>query len=129
MTDDPIYSVTIEENILDYLQDWTTDSTSGTVEGLQLNNNLTISSAEVERFYKKGLSNCKSFMCRDYCPDDSRIMEAVCKWTAGLLYKKYNIRAGDNHEDEQMQVGYGDSLIISAKNDLEPYRVSYVKVW
>jgi hypothetical protein len=129
MTDEPAYTKNIEQTILDYLQDWTTNTEESLVEGLQLENNLTITSGEVERFYNKSLNICKSYMCRDTCPDDPRVLEGVCKWTAGLLYKKYNIRSNDNHEDEQLQVGYGDSLIISAKKDLEPFITGFVTVW
>lgn len=126
---DPIFSTTIQTCILDYLQDWKLDTDNTLVDGLQLSSNNTISTGEVERFYVKSLQSCKNYMCRDVVPDDARVLEAVCKYAAGLLYKKYNIRANDNHEDEQVQVGYGDSLLINARNDLNPFRTSTINIW
>ena len=45
---------------------------------------------------------------------------ALILWTAGLLWRKYDIRPNDQI-DESYPIGYGDSLIIQAKEMLKPY--------
>ncbi len=46
---------------------------------------------------------------------------ALILWTAGLLWRKYDIRPNDQI-DESYPIGYGDSLIIQAKEMLKPYK-------
>lgn len=46
---------------------------------------------------------------------------ALILWTAGLLWRKYNIRT-NNQLDEDVPIGFGDSLIIQAKEMLKPYK-------
>lgn len=47
---------------------------------------------------------------------------ALILWTAGLLWRKYDIRPNDQI-DESYPLGYGDSLIIQAKEMLKPYKI------
>ena len=127
----PVYNETICLNILDYLQDWTTVDNSVEVDGekLQLNADNVVPIDEVERYFNRTLIYVQNYLCREIIPDVPEIVYAVCKWTAGLLYKKYNIRANDNMEDDQMQIGYGDFLIKSAKEELVPYMYSKLSMW
>lgn len=46
---------------------------------------------------------------------------ALILWTAGLLWRKYDVRPNDQI-DETYSIGYGDSLIIQAKEMLKPYK-------
>jgi len=46
---------------------------------------------------------------------------AVILWTAGLLWRKYDVRPNDQI-DETYSIGYGDSLIIQAKEMLKPFK-------
>ena len=47
---------------------------------------------------------------------------ALILWTAGLLWRKYDIRPNDQI-DESYPIGYGDTLIIQAKEMLKPYKI------
>lgn len=46
---------------------------------------------------------------------------ALILWSAGLLWRKYNIRSNDQIDDSYT-IGYGDSLIIQAKEMLKGYK-------
>ena len=46
---------------------------------------------------------------------------ALILWTAGLLWRKYDVRPNDQI-DETYSIGYGDSLIIQAKEMLKPFK-------
>jgi hypothetical protein len=128
---EPIFSEEMCLNILDYLQGWSTSKNSVDINGdtLQLNDNNVVGYDEVKRYWTRVLVLVQNYLCRDSVPDIPEIVYAVCKWTAGLLYKKYNVRANDNMEDDQVQVGYGDFLIHSAKDELSPYRFSKLSMW
>jgi len=131
MVDAVVFNETICLNILDYLQGWSTESDVIVVDGesLQVNHNNVISVDEVERYFNRTVVYAENFMCRSSVPNVPEIVYGVVKWCAGLLYKKYNVRANDNMEDDNMQVGYGDFLIHDAKEDLTPYMVNKLTLW
>lgn len=49
-------------------------------------------------------------------------------WTAGLIWEKYNVRE-QNNEDETNTLGYGDKLIIRAKEILKPFKYYRMDVY
>lgn len=52
---------------------------------------------------------------------DPIIFAGLTMWTAGKLWQKYNVRV-NNNEDETNVLGYGDKLVIQAKELLKPYK-------
>ena len=52
---------------------------------------------------------------------DPTIFTGLTMWTAGKLWQKYNVRV-NNNEDETNVLGYGDKLVIQAKELLKPYK-------
>ena len=61
---------------------------------------------------------------------DNQFQEAVINWCAGLVWRKYDIRANDQVEETgSYVVSYGDQLIIDAKNILQPFVHKSVGFW
>ena len=53
---------------------------------------------------------------------------ALILWTAGLLLRKYDVRPNDQI-DETYSIGYGDSLIIQAKEMLKPFKKYHFNIF
>ena len=53
---------------------------------------------------------------------------ALILWTAGLLWRKYDVRPNDQI-DEAYSIGYGDSLIIQAKEMLKPFKKYHFNIF
>ena len=84
-------------------------------------NNKKVSSEEILHFYKVAQDYALSYT---QLPNFTNIPisdTALILWTAGLLWRKYDIRPNDQI-DESISIGYGDSLIIQAKEMLKPYK-------
>ena len=130
------YSQIIENNILEYLEGWSTtptaenNNTDNTFlddnEINELNITKTITSNELNLFWDKAVLLAEAYLQRnldeleiDVC--NNAIQNAIEMWTAGLIYRKYNIRVIDQ-TDETDTKGYGDELIIQAKTTLKPYK-------
>lgn len=58
----------------------------------------------------------------------SPIYTAWDMWTAGLLWNKYDVRT-NNQEDETNTLGYGDKLVIQAKEMLKPFKYYKMMVY
>lgn len=80
----------------------------------------TVSRKEIELFFERAKNEVKSYIWFNYIPKIPSVHEAVCKWTAGLIWKKYNVKEVELM-DRTNQLGYGDQLIIQAQNELKPY--------
>ena len=83
--------------------------------------NKKVSSEEILHFYKVAQDYALSYT---QLPNFTNIPisdTALILWTAGLLWRKYDIRPNDQI-DESISIGYGDSLIIQAKEMLKPYK-------
>lgn len=119
------------KQILYKLDGWKLDNEVDNEDLLDTEFNKIISSEEVLHFYNVaynyGLSYTKlsEFPTITFHKNDEEITElnpqinnALILWTAGLLYRKYNIRSNDQIDDT-MTIGYGDSLIIQAKEILK----------
>ena len=59
---------------------------------------------------------------------DPTIQTGLCMWTAGKLWQKYNVRV-NNNEDDTTPFGYGDKLVIQAKELLKPYKYFNLMVY
>ncbi len=96
--------------------------------------NKSITSEEVLHFFNTAYNYALSYTRLTSLPtvtkrvDDEDIEEispqtltALSLWAAGLIYRKYNIRSNDQI-DESNTIGYGDSLIIQAKEMLKGFK-------
>lgn len=119
--------------ILSKLDNWVIDDEQDPDIMDSLSYNKKVTSEELNFFFKQGLYEAISYCC--YEPDDDFDVtwndtweEAVYIWTAGLLWKKYDIRA-NSQIDETNTLGFGDILINNAKTILKPFRMSTIAMW
>lgn len=83
--------------------------------------NKKIKSDEILHFFKVATDYALAFTRRDELESIPVKDTALILWTAGLIWRKYNIRT-NNQLDETTPLGYGDSLIIQAKEMFKPYK-------
>ena len=100
-----------------------------------------VSSDEVLSFYRITTSYVKSYINQSELPTvteivedeeievtDPIVLDALSMWTAGRLWQKYNVRT-NNQEDETNILGYGDKLVIQAKEILKPFKYYKMDVY
>ena len=100
-----------------------------------------VSSDEVLSFYRITTSYAKSYINQSELPTvtiiiedeevevtDPIVLDAIAMWTAGKLWQKYNVRV-NNQEDDTTAFGYGDKLVIQAKEILKPYKYYKLEVY
>ena len=100
-----------------------------------------VSSDEVLSFYRITTSYVKSYINQSELPTvteivedeeievtDPIVLDALSMWTAGRLWQKYNVRV-NNNEDETNLLGFGDKLVIQAKEILKPYKYYKMDVY
>lgn len=113
---------TIIKEVLLKLDNWIAEDIGGNPNNYEdLDFNKKVSKDEILHFYDVATNYAQSYTQLN---DTSKILiikTALILWTAGLLWKKYDIRPNDQI-DETYPVGYGDSLIIQAKEMLKPYK-------
>ena len=80
-----------------------------------------VTSEEILSFFDVATNYAISYLNRAELPSNSIVTEAVCMWTAGLIWNKYDIRV-NNQEDETNTFGFGDKLVIQAKEMLKPFK-------
>ena len=83
--------------------------------------NKKVTDEEILHFHQVAINYAKSYT---QLTDFSNVPisdTALILWTAGLLWRKYDVRPNDQI-DETYSIGYGDSLIIQAKEMLKPYK-------
>lgn len=83
--------------------------------------NKKVTQDEIIDFYRVAINYAISYTQLTNLPSNSIIDTALILWTAGLLWRKYDIRPNDQ-TDESVTIGYSDSLIIQAKEILKPYK-------
>ena len=123
LTDDYI------RRILEYLQGWelepeekpcTDEYATSFLERSEIEDAMSttnlISRSEIEIFFQKAKSEVMAYMWWDYIPPSPVVHEGVIKWTAGLIWKKYNVV--HNYADNTMPWGYGDQLLKQARRSL-----------
>lgn len=106
----------IIQKVLQYLDDYILDDDQDT-----LDYNKKVNRNEILRLYSTVTSEVISYLDTDEHQDTPLIFDFTCMWTAGELWRKYNVRVNDQL-DESYPVGYGDQLIISAKAALKPFK-------
>ena len=88
-----------------------------------------VTSEEVEDAFNSATNYATSFCYLEELPKNNPIVDtALDFWAAGLLWKKYDIRPNDQ-EDESYTIGYGDNLIIQAKQMLKPFKYYEFEAW
>ena len=89
--------------------------------------NKKISREEILSFYNDATEYSKSYLQR---PDTWKIPvydTAIIFWTAGLIWEKYNQKENSQLDDTNPNPwGYGDKLIIQAKEMLKPFKAGFV---
>ena len=120
---------TIIKEVLFKLDNWVVDDTD---EGNDLGENVSseydhidvnkkVSSEEILHFYNVAMNYALSYTQLADFSNVPIVDTALILWAAGLLWRKYDIRPNDQI-DESVSIGYGDSLIIQAKEMLKPYK-------
>ena len=133
---DPVLTDDYARQILSYLQGWRikpekadinlrTEYARSFVEIEEIEDSVkvvnTISFLELEDFFNKSKNQIISYLWWDYLPAIPAVHEALIMWTAGLIWKKYNIKPVELR-DGTTSFGYGDQLITKAKNVLKNYK-------
>lgn len=127
---DTRYNIEIEERILDYLDGWNvTEPRKRHEDDLMLQDNKIINSDDIRKHFDKACLKICTYLYIEYIPYDDRIIEEICQYTAGLLFKKYNLTPNDNYEDNTPNTGFGNYLINNALKNLEPFRNSKISMW
>ena len=117
----------IIKKTLQYLDGWVLDNAEN--ESLtDMDYNKKIKSEEIIEFYKTAQDYAASYTHKEDLEELLISNTAISLWCAGLLWNKYNIRV-NNQEDETNTLGYGDKLIIQAKEMLKPYKEYTFNVW
>jgi hypothetical protein len=130
----------LQKSILNKLQGYITTDQRDELENLtEMEYDNVISEDELEDFYAQALSQCCTYCYLVNFPTETiegtvvmnrQFEQAVILWTAGLIWRKYDIRANDNVEEVgNYVISYGDQLIIDAKKQLEPFIYKSVAFW
>lgn len=122
----------IVKQILYLLDGWILEDEADDLTDLDFNKSIT--SEEVLNFYNIAYNYALSYTRLDELPKVTVIVDeqeteelspqtitALTLWSAGLIYRKYDIRSNDQI-DESVTIGYGDSLIIQAKEMLKGFK-------
>lgn len=89
--------------------------------------NKKISSNEILQFYNDALEYSKSYLQRTDIEKIPVYDTAITFWTAGLIWEKYNQKENNMLDDTNPNPwGYGDKLIIQAKEMLKPFKAGFV---
>ena len=127
----------IIDKILVHLQGYVLDTEAEQGEYNDLEYDKKISENEITSFYELTISYTLSYLQLSKLPtvivDDAEVtnpvvQDAICMWTAGKIWQKYNVRV-NNNEDETNTLGYGDKLVIQAKEILKPYKYYKMMVY
>jgi len=133
LTEDSDAQEESNEEISEVIQDLANTTNTDTII-TDLQYDKKVSSTEVINFFNLTKSYALSYMNRRNIPTidvvidgveskrcDPVVCDALYMWTAGKIWQKYNVRV-NNNEDETNTLGYGDKLVIQAKEILKPYK-------
>ena len=120
---------TIIKEVLFKLDNWIVDNIdkdgdineTNSLECYDIKKKKKVTDEEILHFHQVAINYAKSYT---QLTDFSNVPisdTALILWTAGLLWRKYDVRPNDQI-DESYSIGYGDSLIIQAKEMLKPYK-------
>ena len=120
---------TIIKEVLFKLDNWVVENVdedddlyeNNSLECYDMDFNEKVTDEEILHYHQVAINYAKSYT---QLTDFSNVPisdTALIIWTAGLLWRKYDVRPNDQI-DESYSIGYGDSLIIQAKEMLKPYK-------
>lgn len=113
----------IIEKTLIKLDGWVLDTTVEDEHLTTMDYNKSISRDEILEWFKVATDYAMSYL---RLSDVSHVVifdTAVILWTAGLIWQKYNQQINNNlDETNPNPFGYGDKLVIQAKEMLKPYK-------
>ena len=120
---------TIIKEVLFKLDNWIVDnidkdgdlSETNSLECDDMDFNKKVTDEEILHFHQVAINYAKSYTQLSDFSNVPISDTALILWTAGLLWRKYDVRPNDQI-DESYSIGYGDSLIIQAKEMLKPYK-------
>lgn len=134
----------IKKNILNLLQGYITSSEKDNDNTLtEMDYNNIITEEELELFYAQALNQSLGYCYLVNFPTEvilvdgvetvvmnRQYQQGVLLWCAGLIWRKYDIRANDQIEETgSFVISYGDQLIIDAKKQLDPFVYKSVGFW
>ena len=113
----------IVEQVLLKLDGWVLDTTVEADNLTSMEYNKCITREEILNWYETACDYATSYLLE---ADTSKIAvydTAVVMWTAGLIWSKYNQNINSQlDETNPNPFGYGDKLVIQAKEILKPYK-------
>ena len=120
---------TIIKEVLFKLDNWVVENVdedddlyeNNSLECDDMDFNKKVTDEEILHFYQVAINYAKSYTQLSDFSNVPISDTALILWTAGLLWRKYDVRPNDQI-DESYSIGYGDSLIIQAKEMLKPYK-------
>lgn len=120
---------TIIKEVLFKLDNWIVDNIdkdgdlyeTNSLECDDMDFNKKVTDEEILHFHQVAINYAKSYTQLSDFSNVPISDTALILWTAGLLWRKYDVRPNDQI-DESYSIGYGDSLIIQAKEMLKPYK-------
>ena len=83
--------------------------------------NKKVTEEELLHFYDVAMDYALSYTQQEDLGCCSVYETALILWASGLIWNKYDIRV-NNQEDDTNTLGYGDKLIVQAKEMLKPYK-------
>ena len=120
---------TIIKEVLFKLDNWVVENVdedddlyeNNSLECDDMDFNKKVTDEEILHFHQVAINYAKSYTQLSDFSNVPISDTALILWTAGLLWRKYDVRPNDQI-DESYSIGYGDSLIIQAKEMLKPYK-------
>ena len=110
----------IQQTLL-YLDNWILEEDI-TQETTTMDYNKKVSRQEVLDYFDTATNYAVSYTQNNDITGIDICNTALCLWNAGLLWSKYNQNISNNLDETNANpFGYGDKLVIQAKQILKPY--------
>jgi len=108
---------------LSKLDNWVLDTQIEEDELTDMDYNKSVTSDEIINTYNDVTNYAISYLQREDFENIPVIDTALIFWTAGTLWQKYNQNINNQlDETNPNPFGYGDKLVIQAKEMLKPYK-------
>lgn len=108
---------------LSKLDNWVLDTQIEEDELTDMDYNKSVTSDEIINTYNDVTNYTISYLQREDFENIPVIDTALIFWTAGTLWQKYNQNINNQlDETNPNPFGYGDKLVIQAKEMLKPYK-------
>lgn len=109
--------------ILLKLDNWVLDTDIESKDLQDMDYNKSVTSDEIINTYNDVTEYAKSYLQRTDLTDIPVADTALIYWTAGSLWQKYNQNINNQLDETNVNpFGYGDRLVIQAKEMLKPYK-------